>query len=111
MLTENTSLAFYISTKDSNPSSNSNMSSALSGLTELIAQNVLVLEASMKDKGIGLPALNDLYDPEFEFHNEEPEVARSIDMICRAALQLIQTVRPPKSTLMQTALSVSTYRL
>lgn len=86
-------------------------SSTLSGLTEIIAQNVLVLEESMENKGINIPSLNDVYDSQLEFHNEEPEVARSIDMICRAALQLIQTVRSPKAILMQTALSVSTYHL
>ncbi|KLO13218.1 S-adenosyl-L-methionine-dependent methyltransferase [Schizopora paradoxa] len=80
-------------------------SSTLSGLTEIIAQNVLVLEESMENKGINIPSLNDVYDSQLEFHNEEPEVARSIDMICRAALQLIQTVRSSKAILMQTALS------
>ncbi len=85
------------------------MKSSLTDLTEIIAQNVQVLEASMEKRDINVPSLNDVYEPGFEFHNEEPDVARSIDMICRAALQLIQTVRPPKAVLMHTALSVRIY--
>ncbi len=87
------------------------MKSTIKALAELILQNVDVLDASINASGGKEPTLDEPYNPETGYPFHDPEVIKASDVIGAAAMQLLQTVRPPQMCLISESVMVSIAKL
>jgi len=81
--------------------------SSLKALAELILKNVDVLESDLAKRGVTAPSLDEVFTPGSDFTTSSQEVLQAADTACHAALQLVQTIRTPALSLLQTSFGVS----
>ena len=80
------------------------MAETLLQLVDLIQTNVLRLTAAYNDAGLSVPLLDDaIQSPP----PSQEDINQLTSLVVSAAAQLIATITPGKTTLLQTALSVS----
>ncbi|KLO19077.1 S-adenosyl-L-methionine-dependent methyltransferase [Schizopora paradoxa] len=84
------------------------MTFTLRSLAEIILKNCDILDAALEKRGAHVPSLDDPYTPESDVTNNDPQLLATADIACRAALQLVQTIRTPQLTILLDGLSFLT---
>lgn len=82
------------------------MHSSLRQLAELILKNVDILDADLQKRNVKAPSLDELWNPAADIAFHDPEIMKASDVICSAARQLVQTVRPPPLCVMHNVIGV-----